>query len=483
MKFQYSFVAMSLALAGCGGGSGGDTSAPTYDVAGTIVSAGTLLDTPVCIDLNQNYVCDTTEPSAKTDNAGKFSLTSSNKNVLTSTILAQVDQGSNQTLRLAAPGQNLATGNTVNGVTTLLAGLVIDGKTVAQAEESVKVQLTDAGVSLSGTVMSNAQASELDKLEQNTVALLAAMQPQQMTKGVALLAQSLSFQGKSLASDLLSEAEVSAFAEEIAAVAEQTVGSNDTGAVLHFAYGATDVAEVQASYPGQDAEYGFDKEDKQTSTGAGFKFVKLDSQGAALAADATEWACTMDERTGLVWENKSADASSVQFKDRLFAFESETFKPFSKDVELAGCKDAGDEVCTTSQYVEHINKQSLCGISGWRLPTHRETYDLLDFGEQTLFAPNDEHKAYNVYGFNVKYFPQQTIGSPYLEYGAFWHSDFTFVNTSSQLVDAEVYFPAIISRGVDRGTISLVDIRSSNTSADASDSYQFPIRLVAVKDQ
>lgn len=483
MKFQYSFVAMSLALAGCGGGSGGDTSAPTYDVAGTIVSAGTLLDTPVCIDLNQNYVCDTTEPSAKTDNAGKFSLTSSDRNVLTSTILAQVDQGSNQTLRLAAPGQNLATGNTVNGVTTLLAGLVVDGKTVAQAEEIVKAQLTDAGVSLSGTVMSNAEASELDKLEQNTVALLAAMQPQQMTQGVALLAQSLSFQGKSLASDLLSEVEVSAFAEEIVAVAEQTVGSNDTGAVLYFAEGAADVAEVQASYPGQDAEYGFDKEDKQTSTGAGFKFVKLDSQGAALAADATEWACTMDERTGLVWENKSADASSVQFKDRLFAFESETFKPFSKDVELAGCKDAGDEVCTTSQYVQYINKQSLCGITGWRLPTYRETYDLLDFGEQTLFAPNDEYAKYNVYGFNVKYFPQQTIGSPYLGYGAFGIATLSLRMASSQLIDGEIYFPAIVSRGKDRGTISYVEIRSSNTSAGADDSYQFPIRLVAVKGQ
>jgi len=332
-------------------------------------------------------------------------------------------------------------------------------------------------------VMSNAEASELDKLEQNTVVLLAAMQPKQMTQGVALLAQNLSFQGKSLASDLLSEAEVSAFAEEIVAVAEQTVGSNDTGAVLYFAEGAADVAEVQASYPGQDAEYGFDKEDKQTSTGAGFKFVKLDSQGAALAADATEWACTMDERTGLVWENKSADASSVQFKDRLFAFESETFKPFSKDVELAGCKDAGDEVCTTSQYVEYINKQSLCGITVWRLPTYHETYDLLDFGEQTLFAPNDEYAKYNVYGFNVKYFPQQTIGSPYLGYGAFWHSDFKFTNASSQLIDGEIYFPAIVSRGKDRGTISYVEIRSSNTSAGADDSYQFPIRLVAVKGQ
>ncbi len=53
MKFQYSFIAISLALAGCGGGSGGDTAAPTYNLAGTIAAQGTLLDTPVCIDLNQ----------------------------------------------------------------------------------------------------------------------------------------------------------------------------------------------------------------------------------------------------------------------------------------------------------------------------------------------------------------------------------------------------------------------------------------------
>ncbi|MGI9945925.1 Lcl domain-containing protein [Vibrio hyugaensis] len=477
MKFQYSFVAMSLALAGCGGGSGGDTSAPTYDVAGTIVSAGTLLDTPVCIDLNQNYVCDTTEPSAKTDNAGKFSLTSSDKNVLTSTILAQVDQGSNQTLRLAAPGQNLATGNTVNGVTTLLAGLVVDGKTVAQAEEIVKAQLTDAGVSLSGTVMSNAEASELDKLEQNTVALLAAMQPQQMTKGVALLAQSLSFQGKSLASDLLSEAEVVAFAEEIAAVAEQTVGSNDTGAVLHFSDGAADVAEVQAAYPGQDAEYGFDNEDKQTSTGAGFKFVKLDSQGTALAADATEWACTMDERTGLVWENKSADASSVQFKDRTFVYESATFKPYYEDLEVVGCVDAADGICSTSQYVEHINKQSLCGITDWRLPTYQEFYDVLDLGETEKDADG------NVYGMTTAYFPQQGKGSPDVESGAIWLSDFTFNNYSTYNYEGALQFAVIAAKGADRGYVSFVEIYSDKVERDTGTSYQFPIRLVAVKGQ
>ncbi|ELE7131767.1 DUF1566 domain-containing protein [Vibrio harveyi] len=483
MKFQYSFIAISLALAGCGGGSGGDTAAPTYNLAGTIAAQGTLLDTPVCIDLNQNYVCDSSEPSTKSDNAGKFTLTSSDKNILTSTILAEVDQGSNQTLRVSAPGQNLATGNTLNGVTSLISGLVVDGKTLAQSEEIVKMQLAGAGVSLSGSVMSSATASELSTLEQNTAAVLKSMKPEQMKQGVALLSQNLSYQSKALVSESLSDAQIASLAKEISELADQTIGRNDTGVVLFFAEGTSGVAKEPLDYPGQDASYGFDKTDKQTTTGSGLKFVKLDAKGTALADDASEWSCTLDERTGLVWENKSGDSNSIQFKDRLFAFESETFKPFSKDVDLASCKDAGDEVCTTSQYVEYTNKQSLCGIASWRLPTYRETYDLLDFGEQTLFAPNDEYAPYNVYGFNVKYFPQQTIGSPYLEYGAFWHSDFKFTNASSQLIDGEVYFPAIVSRGVERGTISYVEIRSSNTSVGADDSYQFPIRLVAVKGQ
>ena len=354
---------------------------------------------------------------------------------------------------------------------------MVDGKTVAQAEEIVKAQLTDAGVSLSGTVMSNVQASELDKLEQNTVALLAAMQPQQMTKGVALLAQSLSFQDKSLASALLSEAQVSAFAEEIAVVAEQTVGSNDTVVVLHFADGDTDVAEVQTSYPGQDAEYGFDKEDKQTSTGAGFKFVKLNTQGSVLAEDATEWACTMDERTGLIWENKSADSSSVQFKDRTFVFESATFKPYYEDLDVVGCVDAADDICSTSQYVEHINKQSLCGITDWRLPTYQEFYDVLDLGETEKDADD------NVYGLSVAYFPHQGKGSPDIETGAIWLDDFTFNNYSVYNYEGALQFPVVATKGADRGYVSFVEIYSDKVERDTGTSFQFPIRLVAVKGQ
>ncbi|MDF2152678.1 DUF1566 domain-containing protein [Vibrio sp. CAU 1672] len=475
MKFQYSFITMSLVLAGCGGGSGGDTSVPSYHVSGTIVSQGTLLDTPVCIDLNQNFSCDPAEPEAKSDNAGKFTLSSGSKNVLTSPILARIDNGSNQTLNLAAPGQNLATGNTVNGVTTLIAGLVNDGKTLVQADEIVKSQLAEAGVSLSGSVMSNASSGELDNLEQNTRALLIKMNAK--PQGVALLAQNLSYQGKSLASELLTEAETTVFAQEIAVVAEQTAGNNDTGAVLFFTDGDADVAEVQTSYPGQDAEYGFDKDDRQTATRAGFKFVKLDAQGAILAADATQWACTLDERTGLVWENKSGEASSVQHKDRTFVFESATFKPYYEDLQVVGCVEAGDGICSTSQYAEHMNQQSLCGITDWRLPTYQEFYDLLDLGET---ATDSNGK---VYGLNAAYFPQQGKGSPDIETGAIWLDDFSFNNYAVYNYDGALQFPVIATRGADRGYVSFVEVYSDNVERDTGTSWQFPIRLVAVKGQ
>ncbi|GAJ74669.1 hypothetical protein JCM18905_393 [Vibrio sp. JCM 18905] len=44
--------------------------------------------------------------------------------------------------------------------------------------------------------------------------------------------------------------------------------------------------------------------------------------------------------------------------------------------------------------------------------------------------------------------------------------------------------PQLSLGGADRGgATSFVEIRSSSTSEDAYDSYQFPIRLVAVKGQ
>lgn len=39
---------------------------------------------------------------------------------------------------MMTPGRGLSKGNDINGVTTLIAALVIDGKTVSQAEQVLK---------------------------------------------------------------------------------------------------------------------------------------------------------------------------------------------------------------------------------------------------------------------------------------------------------------------------------------------------------
>ncbi|EKQ5900212.1 DUF1566 domain-containing protein [Vibrio parahaemolyticus] len=480
MKFQYSLIAVSLALVGCGGGSGSsDATAPSYNVAGTISAKGTLLDTPVCIDLNQNFVCDATEPSTKSDNAGEFSITSTNKNILTSPILAQVDQGDELTLNMMTPGRGLSKGNDINGVTTLIAALVIDGKTVSQAEQVLKDWLAHANVKLSGSVMSDPNASELEYIEQNTVGLLSKMKPEHITLGMTTMAQTLSYNDKSLAAYLLSDAEVSELAAKLSSLSALGSIGNDTGTVLYFtvAKGHSNTATPQELFPGQDAEFGFDKLEKQAATGNGFKFVKLSATGEKLKVDATTWACTLDERTGLVWENKSADENSLQFKDRLFVYESEDFKPFSKDLEQVGCVNARDDICSTKQYIEHINQKSLCGITNWRLPDYQEFYDVLDFGE------TEKDASGVVYGMNFKFFPQQTLGSPYLEYGSVWFQAFTFTENDKVKTPEYLRMPLVTVRGADRGQSSSIEIYSDKKDPTADDSYQFPIRLVAEKGE
>ncbi|MCV6037562.1 hypothetical protein OFP00_31260, partial [Escherichia coli] len=91
----------------------------------------------------------------------------------------------------------------------------IDGKTASQAEQVLKDWLAHANVKLSGTVMSDPNASELEYIEQNTVGLLSKMKPEHITLGMATMAQTLSYNDKSLAAYLLSDAEVSELAAKL----------------------------------------------------------------------------------------------------------------------------------------------------------------------------------------------------------------------------------------------------------------------------
>ncbi|MCV5647868.1 hypothetical protein OFN55_34630, partial [Escherichia coli] len=66
--------------------------------------------------------------------------------------------------------------------------------------------------------MSDPNASELEYIEQNTVGLLSKMKPEHITLGMTTMAQTLSYNDKSLAAYLLSDAELTELAAKLSSL-------------------------------------------------------------------------------------------------------------------------------------------------------------------------------------------------------------------------------------------------------------------------
>lgn len=141
-----------------------------------------------------------------------------------------------------------------------------------------------------------------------------------------------------------------------------------------------------ASAPGQDAEYGRDPLAdsgvlaKRGLGDAGFDFSKLDENGLPLPNDAAQWACVVDNTTGLVWEHKSSDPASLRFHGHTYSW----FDPDStRNGGAPGVVDGGvcsGSGCDTEGFVEAVNTEGYCGANVWRLPTRAELMTLIHNG-------------------------------------------------------------------------------------------------------
>ncbi|KJY78798.1 DUF1566 domain-containing protein [Vibrio nigripulchritudo] len=520
MKTKLTLLSAALLLAGCGG-SGGDsassTSLPTYDLSGNITTANVPASAKVCVDANQNYRCDASEASTIARN-GAFTITSTSLSIYDSPILAVLDtgvaqasalssvnpaSGGSQTV-LAAPNRRMKSDNVINGITTLISGAMDNGLTLTQAVSQVETEIKRANIALSGSLLKNLNANELSVLEANVVKLSQAAGDKNRSSVLASAGLSLA--------DYKALTEANASAEDLTkAVTELSKAKftlqplNDTGLTKFFsdASNTENQTENPSDYPGQDAMYGLDVTDKQANTGNGFKFKKLDAQGNELADDATEWSCVSDERTGLIWEVKSTDTSSIQHLDRLFALEiKDRISSYEGDVLTATCQTAGDGICTTQQYADELNKQQICGLSNWRLPAGSEIFGIIDFGETSQLqnkAPNEPGEV--IAGLNTKYFPNQTIGSdddaPYVKQGIVWSDNF-YANGYGTEQEGVVYFNSVQlvspthtttytgklrKLSWNAGRISQLEIYTGSFSDSSSESYVFPTRLVAHKEK
>ncbi|AXN34406.1 DUF1566 domain-containing protein [Vibrio coralliilyticus] len=475
MKYQLSMLATAILLAGCGGSGGSDASSPTYSVSGTVTAQAASGNETVCADLDGDFTCDSGEPSTTASN-GAYTITSTNKAILESPLVVELDTGASSLSRsisaqssgsanafFVAPAQQKATGNEINAVTTLVASEVAGGANLTDAISSVVSQLTAMGLSADSNILNNGDSNEYATLEQNTLALIAAMDKSEPSVQLSILSANLNDFKDVMLAGAPTDEEITSLLNDLDK-ASTTKGFNDTGIVTYFTDGG-DSADAPADYAGQDADYGLDKTD------SGFKFTKLNTTGESVAADATDWSCVKDERTGLIWETKNDDSSSVQYKDRYFAYQvTGKFEPFADDVTAAKC--SGDNICTTEQYVAHLNTQKVCGISTWRLPTFGEFYNLIDFGETTK-APDDR-----VYGLDTTYFPHQSVNSEFAE-GEVWTSTEFYTEYENIKTAGSMYIQVAQTRGSTRGVTYGIEIYSDQVAADSGSSWQLPIRLVA----
>jgi hypothetical protein len=164
----------------------------------------------------------------------------------------------------------------------------------------------------------------------------------------------------------------------------------------------------QATHPGQDGDHGRDADSGLVKTGgghAGFDFTKLDADGTPLTdqgADyaTTPWACVRDNHTGLIWEVKVDNSSSLHHKDHIFSWYNSDPDTNGGDAGTANGGTCVDEDnCDTEKFVAAVNTDTLCGASDWRMPGREELRSILNYGVvnpaiDSAYFPNTNASQY-----------------------------------------------------------------------------------------
>ncbi|PKG38578.1 hypothetical protein [Psychromonas sp. Urea-02u-13] len=151
MKFQQSLISLFVlaTLSACGGSSSSSsTTAESLSLAGKAAD-GYLSNAKVCLDLNNNKVCDTDEPSAVTGDGGEFTLIGvTQAQIDGNPLLVEIVAG--ETIDEDEPGVVLTQGYTlsapagytfVSPLTSLVQNEIDNGSSVAEAEVSVQGKL------------------------------------------------------------------------------------------------------------------------------------------------------------------------------------------------------------------------------------------------------------------------------------------------------------------------------------------------------
>lgn len=177
-------------------------------------------------------------------------------------------------------------------------------------------------------------------------------------------------------------------------------GLNDTGQTTCYD-NTSAVSPEPSTHPRQDCTVGRDAAavdgilPKIGAGNKGFDFTKIANDGSELPADAvlgpdpSQWACTRDNLTGLIWEVKTNDGSlrdmnwTYTWYDNIHTNNNGGNSGSVCYLRNGACIDTCggtllNSECNTQAYVAAVNVAKLCGQNDWRLPTRGELQGLVD---------------------------------------------------------------------------------------------------------
>jgi len=174
---------------------------------------------------------------------------------------------------------------------------------------------------------------------------------------------------------------------------------NDTGIALCYddtiAVACSSISADSGTHPRQDGRYGRDAKaaagtlSKIGAGSKGFDFTKICNNGnvcattVALGTAATDWGCTRDNVTGLIWEMKTAAArTDLRHNEFGYTWYSTNAASNGGDVGTLGTNGTCNSTltnCNTESYVTAVNAALLCNASDWRMPNPHELRSIVDY--------------------------------------------------------------------------------------------------------
>ena len=109
----------------------------------------------------------------------------------------------------------------------------------------------------------------------------------------------------------------------------------------------------------------------------------LNTNGDVVTSDATA-VCVKDLNTGLIWEMKSNDNGSLQYKNWTFSWYNDLSNSNGGYDGLQGgtssCESTVSQ-CNTKNYLAKLNENDgICGNTNWRMPRVHELASIMNFG-------------------------------------------------------------------------------------------------------